>query len=83
LLIHEINEAENLITHKLSEENPFAAIARKSWFASEVENKNGYVLVSCAVAPGFDFADFEMAKGAALIHQFPAYSKVLNRLCRE
>jgi len=83
LLIHEIDETGTLHTHHLSEENPFAAIAPKSWFASELKNKSAYVLVSCAVAPGFDFADFEMAKAAALIHQFPKHFKILSRLCRE
>lgn len=83
LLIHEIDESGTLKTHKLSAENPFAAIAPKSWFASEVENKKGYVLVSCAVAPGFDFTDFEMAKKDALVQEIPQHSVLLSRLCRE
>jgi predicted cupin superfamily sugar epimerase len=30
-----------------------------------------YALVGCTVAPGFDFADFEMAERGALLAQFP------------
>ena len=30
-----------------------------NWFASEVGDKTNFVLVSCAVAPGFDFADLQ------------------------
>jgi predicted cupin superfamily sugar epimerase len=30
-----------------------------------------YALVGCTVAPGFDFADFEMAECGALLAQFP------------
>jgi len=83
LLIHEIDEAGGFKTHKLSAENPFASIAPKSWFASEVENKNGYVLVSCAVAPGFDFIDFEMAKKVELTKAYPQHRNLLQKLCRE
>ena len=82
LLIHEIEEAGDLKTHRLSVENPFAAISPKNWFASEVENKKGYVLVSCAVAPGFDFTDFELAKFEQLCTSFPMHLNLLKRLCR-
>ena len=33
------------------------------WQAAEpVEGEHGYVLVSCVVAPGFEFSGFELAK---------------------
>ena len=83
LHVHEIDEAGSLTTHMLNSENPFAAIKQKSWFASEVENKNGYVLVSCAVAPGFDFSDFEMAHKENLIEHYPAHKNLIARLARE
>lgn len=82
LLIHEINSDGNLKSHHLSAENPFAAIAPGSWFASEVEGKTNFVLVSCAVAPGFDFADFELAERAQLITSFPAHAALISRLSR-
>lgn len=42
-------------------EKPFAWVPKGSVFASENLNFNqGYALVSCAVAPGFDFKDFEL-----------------------
>lgn len=39
-----------------------ATIPANCWFASQIKDKIGFALVSCTVAPGFDFADFEMAK---------------------
>ena len=42
-------------------ELPQAMIPAGSWFASHVKDEDGFALVSCTVAPGFDFADFEMA----------------------
>ena len=40
------------------------------WFSAKIE-KGDYVLLSCTVAPGFDFADFELGKREDLIKQFP------------
>lgn len=56
-------------------------IPANCWFASQVKNKKGFALVSCTVAPGFDFEDFEMAKKADLIQQYPQYQTVLQDLC--
>lgn len=64
------------------------------WFAAEVvagaagrasrsEPEKPYVLVSCAVAPGFRFEIFEMARREAMLREFPQHAEVLQRLCRE
>lgn len=82
LLIHEIKADGSLQTHRLSAENPFVAINPGSWFASEAEDKESFVLVSCAVAPGFDFADFELADAGRLSTSFPAYADLISRLTR-
>jgi predicted cupin superfamily sugar epimerase len=82
LLVHEINTEGILKTHQLSAENPFAAIQANSWFASEVASKKDFVLVSCAVAPGFDFIDFELAKREELTLKYPAHKTLFERLCR-
>jgi predicted cupin superfamily sugar epimerase len=53
------------------------------WFGAEVAAGNaGYSLVGCTVAPGFDFADFEMGSRAALLKQFPRQREILQRLAR-
>jgi predicted cupin superfamily sugar epimerase len=59
-----------------------AIIPPNTWFASEIASKTGYVLVSCAVAPGFEFTEFEMAKKGELITQHPQLQTILNKLCR-
>jgi predicted cupin superfamily sugar epimerase len=60
-----------------------AVIPPDTWFASEIPSGSGFALVSCAVAPGFDFAEFEMAKQQELVAQYPGYKALLERLCRE
>lgn len=58
-----------------------ATIPANCWFASELANKREFALVGCTVAPGFDFADFEMAKKALLQTEFPEYKDVFEELC--
>ena len=53
-----------------------------AWFASEPAVDNSFALVGCTVAPGFDFADFEMAKKESLVQEFPKHTSLINRLCR-
>jgi len=50
-----------------------------TWFGATL-NAEEAALVGCAVAPGFDFADFELAKRKALIAQFPQHEAMINRL---
>jgi len=59
-----------------------ATVPAGCWFASHCSGPLGYALVGCTVAPGFDFADFELANRAALTEQFPQYSEVIRRFTR-
>lgn len=52
------------------------------WFAADIPSKSGYSLVSCAVAPGFDFSEFEMADKSELLRSYPFHEALFNRLCR-
>lgn len=62
-------------------EQPQGIVPANAWFASETNGD--YSLVGCTVAPGFDFADFELAKEIELSHSFPQHQKIIERLCRE
>jgi predicted cupin superfamily sugar epimerase len=41
-----------------------------------------FALCGCTVAPGFDFADFELPSRAALVERFPAVRELVERLTR-
>lgn len=58
------------------EERPQVIIPKGSWFGAihEGQPHNGYTLVGCTVSPGFDFADFELAKRESLLKAFPKAS---------
>lgn len=52
------------------------------WFASRPATNSDYCFVGCTVAPGFDFADFEMADEKELVRRFPQHAAVIKTLCR-
>ncbi len=52
-----------------------------AWFGSRVKEQKGYSLVSCVVAPGFDFKDFELAEYKKISREFPAYHVLLKEFC--
>ena len=59
-----------------------AMVPAGAWFASETMGALGYALVGCTVAPGFDFADFELAERDALVEDYPQYRLLVERLTR-
>ena len=85
LLIHYFDSSNQIQTNKLgndleNDEFPQAIVPANSWFGSEVEKSNSYSLVSCVVAPGFDFTDFELANREALILKYPNDKELITRL---
>jgi uncharacterized protein len=66
----------------------FGAVSALSWFAAEPRASPGaapraWGLVSCAVSPGFDYRDFELANRAALRREYPERASLIERLTRE
>jgi predicted cupin superfamily sugar epimerase len=85
LEVIEIKPSGELTIHLLGR-NPEAGevfqcvIEAGSWFGSRVAAKGEYSLVGCTVAPGFDFADFELAKRDSLLNEFPQYPTLIEQL---
>lgn len=67
--------------NNLAGEQLQAVIPAGVWFGARVKNSEGYALVSCTVAPGFDFHDFELASKERLSKEFPGNEKLLNEMC--
>ncbi len=59
-----------------------AVVPAGSYFASRPAAKDGFSLVGCTVAPGFDFQDFELTKKQYLMDQYPQYASLIMELCR-
>ncbi len=59
-------------------ELPQIVIPAHTWFGARVKDGSGFSLVSCTVAPGFDFADFEIADRQDLTLQLPHLKEVIE-----
>ena len=87
LLIYFFDENNLLKTIQvgLTSKNFQATIPAHTWFAAKPLYENAFSLVSCAVAPGFQFDEFEIAERDDLLNQFGASAdsiqmiKVLTR----
>jgi predicted cupin superfamily sugar epimerase len=49
-------------------------------FGSSVDEPESYALVSCVVAPGFDFQDFELFRAEDLLPLYPSAEKIIRKL---
>ena len=63
-------------------ERPQLVISAGTWFAVELAPASSHCLFGCTVAPGFDFADFELAAGPELAARFPAHAARIARMTR-
>ena len=59
-----------------------AVVKAGRWFASEVRDPQSFALAGCTVAPGFDFADFELGKRSELIKLYPQHRTLIEQLTR-
>ena len=59
---------------------PQAVLPSGWWFGASIERGRGFALVSCTVAPGFDFSDFEIGRRADLLARHPARAAVIRAL---
>jgi uncharacterized protein len=87
LVVHVINPegdySELHLGNGSDEGEVFQAVVKAGcWFASRVKSAAGFALVGCTVAPGFDFADFELATRAELVAAHPQHRKLIEELTR-
>ena len=84
LIVHVLDEkghTKNLIGLDLQNgEVPQFMVPKNTIFGSSVQGENAYSLVSCVVAPGFDFADFELFTKDELLPLFPLHEEIISRL---
>lgn len=84
LSVHTLNNHGHTI-HKLGNnieagETPQVLVKGNTIFGSSVDEKDTYSFVSCVVAPGFDFRDFELFKASDLLPGFPGCEEIIERL---
>jgi predicted cupin superfamily sugar epimerase len=85
LIVYEIDQQGRLIEHRLgcdpdNNETFQCVITAGNWFAAKLAPGGEFALVGCTVSPGFDFADFELAKQEELTAAWPAHASLIKEL---
>jgi hypothetical protein len=83
LTIHQIDSQGRYSTQTIGRDPaagllPCAVVPAGWLFGATVET--GWALVSCTVAPGFDFADFVLPTRAELLREYPQHREIVERL---
>jgi uncharacterized protein len=71
-----------LLAGDLAVAEPATTVEAGCWQAARVAAGGAWSLVGCTVAPGFDFADFEMPPAADLLELFPQHAELIRQLAR-
>jgi len=87
VIVSEIRATGHIIHHLLGNdpskgESLCCVIEAGSWFGSRVDGDGEYGLVGCTVAPGFEFADLEMADRDELATAYPQHREIIHALTR-
>lgn len=84
LIVHTLDEnghRENWVGSDLKNGmQPQFLVPKNTIFGSTVAEENGFSLVSCVVAPGFDFEDFELFDTETLLKLYPTEEAIIRRL---
>jgi len=88
LVVHVIGEdgqhSEILLGSAAESGQVFQAVVKAGcWFGSRVRDPGAFALVGCTVSPGFDFADFELAKRDELVRLYPQHRQLIEGFTRE
>lgn len=71
-----------LVTSDLEHGEPTTVIRGGHWQAARLAAGAAWAFGGCTVAPGFEFADFEMPPRTELLAEFPEHSSIIRALTR-
>lgn len=85
LTVHTLDTQNGHLQHAVGNEiqkgqTPQLVVPKNTIFGSSVTDENSYSFVSCVVAPGFDFNDFELFSRKVLLEEFPEEFAIIERL---
>jgi hypothetical protein len=82
-LIHaEGRYEQRRLTSDLAAGVPIAVVPAGCWQAARVAPGGAWSLGGCTVAPGFDFADFEMPAADEILREHPRHEAIVRALTR-
>ncbi len=74
-----------VLGHDVADGNTLQSVVPAGrWFGARLARpaKDAFALVGCTVAPGFDFADFEIAHRDALLNAFGQHQAIIRAMTR-
>jgi predicted cupin superfamily sugar epimerase len=85
LIVVEIDAAGSLKTTRLGGDLAAGAVYQHVvpagvWFGASPAEGSRFALVGCTVAPGFDFADFQLADRETLLNEYPRHQGWIRQL---
>lgn len=84
LTVHTLNEnghTEQLVGLDFSQgQSPQLLVKADTIFGSSVNDADSYSFVSCVVAPGFDFRDFELFTSEELLKDYSEFEEIVRKL---
>lgn len=84
LVVHTLTDkghTQHLVGNDLlAGQTPQLLVQKNTIFGSSVLEKDCYSLVSCSVAPGFDFTDFELFSKEDLMKDYADFEGIINLL---
>ena len=82
-LIHQDGRYEcRVLTTELSLGEPTIVVKAGCWQAARVVPGGEWALAGCTLAPGFEFADFEMPGREHLLSLYPKHETIINELTK-
>lgn len=70
-----------LLGNRIDEgEEPQLVVTANTWFGARLKSGSGFTLVSCVVAPGFEFSDYVLGDKQTLNGLFPHLAKEIEEM---
>lgn len=86
LELHMIDDGSRYAKHVLATDlargEPARVVPAGWWQAARLAEGANFAFCGCTVAPGFDFADFEMPSAAALVAIEPSHERIIRELTK-
>lgn len=85
LTVHTLDPQNGHLQHTVGNaiqqgQTPQLVVPKNTIFGSSVTDENSYSFVSCVVAPGFDFNDFELFTRDVLLEEYPESESIIRQL---
>lgn len=85
LTVHTLDPQNGHLQHTVGNaiqqgQTPQLVVPKNTIFGSSVTDENSYSFVSCVVAPGFDFNDFELFSRKVLLEEYPESESIIRQL---